>query len=107
MDTVEAHSHGFLHWPFADPENAAAFTTTRVLEMGFPILLVSHDLEGDWQFLCGTTTDIDHCKLICLGCALKRDSSIAELADLPVGWMAERDDVNSPWDRYPRPGDDV
>ncbi len=30
----------------------AALTCVHVLERGAPILLVSHDDDGDWQFLC-------------------------------------------------------
>jgi len=32
---------------------------------------------------------------------LKRDPSLREIADLPPGWSAERDNVGSEWLRYP------
>jgi hypothetical protein len=105
MPTLEGHSHTFADWPFDCTDSTGVFTTARVLEDGFPILVVSHDEDGDWQFLCGTTTDYEDCRLICMGCALERDSSLAEIADLPMGWFAERDSVGKPWERFPRPDD--
>ena len=71
MDTVEEHPHSFpaSEWPFSEPSNLAAFTTTHVLREGYPVLLVSHDHDGDWQFLCGTTNDSAHGAIVCLGCA--------------------------------------
>jgi hypothetical protein len=107
MDLVAAHPHNFSDWPFSDPDNAAAFTTVQVLHHGFPVLLASHDADGDWQFLCGTTTELDDCQIVCLGCALLRDPTLAELADLPLGWAAERDDASSPWRRFESPTDEA
>ena len=97
------HTHTFpeAQWPFDDAVNTAAFTTTRVLRDGYPVLLVSHDQEGDWQFLCGTTNDSEDGLIVCLGCAYQRDNSLGELADLPVGWQAWRDALGDQWKRSP------
>ncbi len=102
MDTVEPHSHSLEpgEWPFTEPENAAVFTTSRAVRGGEPILLVSHDHEGDWQFLCGDVTKVEECMLVCLACAYIRDRSVGVLADLPTGWQARRESVDSPWERY-------
>jgi hypothetical protein len=43
------------------------FTTKPVLDGTHPILLVSHDENDDWQFLCGTTADPKDGKLVSLG----------------------------------------
>ena len=64
-----------------------------------PILLVSHDEDGDWQFLCGTTNDPKDAAIVCLGCAYQKDRSIGLLADLPLGWKAWRDSIDEPWER--------
>lgn len=103
MDTVEKHPHSFpdADWPFSEPDNRAVFTTTRVLHEGYPVLLVSHDEDGDWQFLCGTTNDTVHAAVVCLGCAYEQDRSVGLLADMPLGWQARRDAVDSPWERSP------
>ena len=101
MDTVEQHEHDFpkSEWPFADPENVAAISTVQVFRQGFPILQVSHDYGGDWQVLCGTTSDVRDGIVVCLGCAYQRDKTIGELADLAPGWIAWRDYVGGPWQR--------
>jgi hypothetical protein len=107
VDTVEEHPHSFAasDWPFSEPANRAAFTTIRVLREGYPVLLVSHDQDGDWQFLCGTTNDTAHAAVVCLGCAYERDRSVGPLADLPLGWHARRDSADSAWERFPSEAD--
>ena len=103
MDLVEEHPHSFLPatWPFSEPVNTAAFTSTQVLQKTSPILLVFHDDDGEWQFLHDEVSEEDECRLICLGCALERDFTLAKLADLPAGWMATRATVEHPWIREP------
>ncbi|QSX74718.1 hypothetical protein HIV01_016350 [Lysobacter arenosi] len=96
-----SHSHHFHSWAFREPVETGTFTTRQVLEGGFPILEVYHDADGDWQFLCGTTTDTEDLKLVCLGCMVERDSGLLALADLPLGWCAVRDRAEDPWLREP------
>jgi len=86
-------------WPFHEGKNRAAFTTRPVLEADHPILLVCHDEDGDWQFLCGTTNRPRDGRVVALGEILKRDPSLAQVADLPEGWRAYRDDAAAPWVR--------
>lgn len=66
-------------WPFADPPNCAVFTTAPVLEDHLPVLLVFHDDDGSWQFLCGTTTQTSALRLIGLEEALALDGGLAVL----------------------------
>lgn len=108
MDTVPIHSHDFpaQEWPFADPVNVVAISTVRVFREGFPILLVSHDADGDWQVLCNTTAEPSDGMVVCLGCAYQRDKTIGELANLPRGWMAWRDSVMDCWHREPSASDE-
>jgi hypothetical protein len=103
MRNVSAHQHSFAasEWPFEEPADAAAFTTTRVAHEKLPVLVVSHDEEGEWQFLCGTTTASSDCLVVCLGCAYERDPTLADVSDLPVGWQAQRKHVGGSWERYP------
>lgn len=105
----EAHSHSFDHskWPFDDPINLATFTTQFVVENQHPIMLITHDEEGDWQFLCGTTNDSDDARISCFGCMFERHPEIAQLADLPRGWLAWRQDENSPWTREEQASESV
>jgi hypothetical protein len=85
-------------WPFHLGSNRAAFTTRPVLE-GHPVLLVSHDRDGDWQFLCGTTNRPEDGRVVSLGCVLERDQTLAEVADLPEGWTACRPAKGAAWRR--------
>jgi hypothetical protein len=70
-----------------------------VLDENHPILLVCHDDDGDWQFLCGTTNDSDHGRLVCLNDIVKLDPSVNEVADLAPGWRAWRENGNAEWHR--------
>ena len=96
------HTHQFKDWPFCEPDNTAAFTCSHVFD-GASILLVTHDTEdGAWQFLCGQVHESDDSpRIVCLGCIAEKDNTLLELADLPLGWCAERKDKYSQWIREP------
>src|SRR5882724_6215590 len=95
------HKHQFGTWPFADPANTAVYSTSPVMDKQHPILLVAHNSDGDWQLLCGTTNETADGRVVCLGCLFERDPSIGALSDLPLGWLASRASLNSPWLRAP------
>jgi hypothetical protein len=86
-------------WRFHEGKNRAVFTTKNVLDGTHPILLVSHDEEGEWQFLCGTTNSVADGRLVCLGNVIQQHPAVVELADLPIGWQADRDGPGMPWRR--------
>jgi len=86
-------------WRFQEGSNRAVFTTKPVIHEGLPVLLVSHDTEGDWQFLCGTTNQMSDAAVVSLGGILQRDQSLLDLADLPEGWQASRKNVGGAWTR--------
>lgn len=93
-----------MSWPFDDPPNLGVITTVPVLEHGYPILLVTHDLDdGGWQFLCGTIDEPSLGRLVCLESILGIDEGMSVLADLPLGWLAWREDMGSPWRRELNP----
>jgi hypothetical protein len=97
--TDHTHSLKSGNWPFSDPENVAAICCRHVLE-GSPVLRVTHDEDdGAWQILCGGSHISEDAKVVCLGCMVKRDESLIEIADLPLGWCADREDLASPWVR--------
>lgn len=96
-----SHSHQFKSWTFKVPVETGTFTTRQVLDGSRPILEVYHDHDDSWQFLCGTTLDIDDLKLACLGCMVERDDALLQLADLPQGWVAHRESKGSSWEREP------
>lgn len=94
------HSHDFKVWPFSDAVNTATYCTSKVAHLRFPVLQVSHDCDGDWQFLDATTETPSECVLLCLGCIYERDATLAEISDLPRGWGAYRSAVGAPWERW-------
>ena len=88
-----------MTWLFDDPPNVAVFTTKSIAFRQRPVLLVTHDEEdGAWQFLpregAGHEKDA---ALVTLRSMIERDGTLAELADLPVGWRAWRESPDSPW----------
>jgi hypothetical protein len=87
-------------WPFDDPHNSAALTTTFVLD-GAPVLRVYHDYEGGWQFHASDDqpATVEVAKLVSLGSMIDRDASLAALHDLQHGWRAYRVAVGEPWVR--------
>lgn len=87
-------------WPFDDPENVASITVRQILQGGQPILYVSHDADDRmWQFLTGGPVDVADAMIVSLREVYSLDPSIGELADLPLGWTAERSASGKPWQR--------
>ncbi len=86
-------------WPFHEGKNRAVFTTRPVIHDNHPILLVSHDEEGEWHFVCGTTHQTEDGLTVSLVEMVQRDPTLAELADLPEGWKAVRPEAGAPWVR--------
>ena len=69
------------------------------MEREEPILRVSHDTDDHgWQFL-GSNARAEDAKIISLEEAVELDSSVLQLADLPVGWHVWRASVEEPWIR--------
>ena len=87
-------------WPFADPTNLGVFTTVGVMNRTEPICLVTHDLDGSWQFLprSGASMPRD-ARIIALKEAVDADQSLLELANLPRGWQATRQYQYAVWQR--------
>lgn len=95
-----------IDFPFMEERNLGVYTTRQVLEDRFPVLAVYHDHDGDWQFLCDTTSDISDLRIVALEQMAKIDRSICELFDLPIGWKAVRENADSAWTRESYPDSD-
>ncbi len=97
------HRHRFDgRWPFQEPDATAVFCCEHIFQRTRPILYVTHDHDGDWQFLCGET-HVGLPTVLCFGCMVERDASLWTLADLPIGWAAERAQPDAVWLRQERP----
>ena len=103
---MTAHTHSFAHWPFGDAVDTVTYCTAGVAERRLPVLRVSHDAYGDWQFLDATTEYPGEPVLLCLGCVFEHDPSLAEISDLPLGWSAFRPEVGAEWERWEKEAED-
>jgi len=93
-----------LRFDFKEERNTAVFVCDRVRQ-GAPVLYVSHESDGDWQFLCGGShgdLSEDPGCLRCLECVVADDLTLNELADLGGNWSAERETWGGPWRRHDR-----
>lgn len=88
-------------WPFLDLPNTAVITLRQIAREGQPILYVSHDEDGSWQFLGDTTTCEVDVMVVSLANILRIDPEARQLADLPPGWFAWRRRVKEEWARAP------
>ena len=92
------------NWPFADVPNTVCVTTTHVMHRKQPILFAFHDSEdGGWQFHADGPKSMRDCLLVCISTVYLHDPTIAEVADLPLGWQASRSAVGQSWTRHQSP----
>jgi hypothetical protein len=99
VSRLQGRSRLKADWPFEDPTKLAVITTRRIVQGERSILLVVHDVDGDWQFLDGEAADTSSAMVVGLGNIVKRDESLRILADLPCGWRAWRANANISWQR--------
>ena len=87
-------------WPFDDSPNMATISTRPVIEGTSWIALVSHDEDdGGWQFLGPEGPVEEQAMIVAFRRIFERDPTIAQLADLPLGWRAWRDRPDGAWQR--------
>jgi hypothetical protein len=86
--------------PFKESPRLGVWTTQAIMDLKEPILLVSHEDNGDWQFLPGRAIDVAEGVTLHLGHIVERHPEVHELADLGRGWGAERDSPDAPWRRF-------
>jgi hypothetical protein len=99
-----ASESGDAEWRFPDPPSRLAFLSKTVSRGEEQVTFVSHDRDdGAWQFLGDSMSDGGGPVLVCLHHPIDADPTLQELADLPVGWVAERAAVGEPWVRSEHP----
>ncbi len=83
---------------FKEPETTTCFTCSHVLNDKSPILYVTHDSDGTWQFLCGgdnhTENDV---KIVSLKQIVEIDQSLNGLYEMPKGVGATRENIDDTW----------
>jgi Domain of unknown function (DUF4262) len=98
--------NSLYQWKFKDSPHTSAYITKTVDSKEEPVVFVSHDRDGDWQFLGDSMSDRGGPLLVCLHHPVDNDPSLQELHDLPVGWYAERSAPGEPWRRHELPPED-
>jgi hypothetical protein len=87
-------------WPFDQGPDVAAVTSTHIMNDGCPVLLVTHyDDDHSWGFQSGKPVTMADALVVRMDTMLRTDPTLAEVADLPPGWTAERNAVGSEWRR--------
>jgi hypothetical protein len=77
-----------------------AQTCSHVLEEDRPILLVSRELDGEVLAVCGGESDSGMTmRVLPLDRLLDLDPTLAQLADMPDGWVALRESPDDDWVR--------
>jgi hypothetical protein len=84
------------------PLDISVITTQDVADGKAPAVYATRDQLG-LQFLDANETAGRKPVAIAKADLLKLDPSLAEVADLPLGWYAWRDGGDSPWERAPLP----
>jgi Domain of unknown function (DUF4262) len=102
--------HSFLeedeaekNWKFPDGRHTNAYLSQTVFDKTETITHVSHDADGDWQFLGGKMDEGGGPVLSCLHHPIDDDPSLEELHDLPLNCYATREKPGSPWQRFEHP----
>src|SRR5690348_5297688 len=84
---------------FKEKKHVSVITVKQIIEGNKPVLFVSHDTEGYWQFLPGEPVSETDARVITLLAMVEHDPTLNGLFDLPEGWEATRSSVNDKWMR--------
>lgn len=91
------------HWKFSDLPHTKAYLSETVHKKEESVTYVSHDADGDWQFLGDRMNEGGGPVLSCLHHPIDNDPTLAELHDLPLNWYATRERPGAPWQRLEHP----
>ncbi len=70
------------------------------MKNGCDIAYVYHDEDDHgWQFHYNGEKNVADCMVVALEEIVVLDSSVLEVADIPPGWMASREEKGAPWKR--------
>lgn len=87
-----------MNYDFLDEKNTTVISTKKIMNKESSIMLVSHDEEdGMWEFLDGDDVNEEDAMIVSLFEIVQIDETINQIADLPIGWIAYRENVFSKW----------
>ncbi len=82
------------------PFNVAVISLDEVVNGSRDVLLVMHDEgHGGWQFYDGDDVSGRPPAVVPRELILSLDPTLADVIDLPVGWLARRPARGQPWQR--------
>jgi hypothetical protein len=95
-----------LPFPYPDsefPADLGAVVQTTVGTGEKPALYVVHTPDNDWLVGdgIGDPNEAGACTVMCIWHVIERNSSVGKLADLPIGWQADRSHPGTAWRRSP------
>jgi hypothetical protein len=93
-------SSSLFNWKFEEGPHTTVYVSKNVNAGVEPITFVYHDPEGDWQFTGNTGIDSGGVA-VCFHHPIDDDPTLKELADLPTGWCAQRNERGAHWQREP------
>lgn len=89
------------NFKFSDPKDKSVITCNHVFDQTNPILYVTHDHDGDWQFLCGRDDHKEeNGKIISLKNAVDLDNTLNDLYEMPLGFGAQRTAIGKKWNPF-------
>ncbi len=87
-----------MNYNFIDEKNTMVITTKKIINQEANILLVSHDEDdGMWEFLDGDGIKEEDAMIVSLLEIVQIDATVNQIADLPLGWIAYRDNIQCKW----------
>jgi len=85
-----------MDFKFYEEKNLGVFTTKQFIENNEPIVYVSHDEDGDWQFLT-KNANLKDAKIVHIEYMTSKDKTLNEVFHLEYGQSAERDSIDGNW----------
>ena len=90
-------------WKFGDSPHVGVYLSQTVSDHEEAVTYVSHDADGDWQFLGDKMSDGGGPVLSCFHHPIDNDRTLEGLHDLSLNWYAVREHVGAPWERFEHP----
>jgi len=85
-----------MKFKFREDRNLGVFTTKQFLDNNKPIVRVSHDEDGDWQFLTDEA-ELKDAKIVHLEFMTNKDETLNEVFQLGYGQTVIRDFIGGSW----------
>lgn len=84
------------------PRQLGCIVCSHVFDGSRPVLLIAHDRDDSWQFLCGgsdhgTDETAEDYHWVGVGHLLNRDPMLEAMSALPKGYEAERPSISDDW----------